>query len=218
MLRPRLPSPPLILSSVALFMALGGGAYAAVSSDTKQDKQIANSAVKAYFKSHISGASVSHANIAETANTAINAINATSATSAISANSATSATTAANVTGISGPLASGETEIGTFAMSGNSPGFLSDDAITFPIPLGSAPQEDVVPLGGPGDANCPGSAASPSAAPGFLCYYISKENGASGIEEITTGGFPSKYGDVIFPTGTSTNTNYQLTGQWAVTG
>jgi hypothetical protein len=65
--RLRRPSPALILSSVALFMALGGGAYAA-SSDNKTDKKIANSAAKTYFNNHIGGASVSHANTANTAN------------------------------------------------------------------------------------------------------------------------------------------------------
>jgi hypothetical protein len=72
----RRPSAALVLSSVALFMALGGGAYAAASSDSKQDKKIAKSAAKAYFNSHIAGASVSHAN------TASSATNATTASSA----------------------------------------------------------------------------------------------------------------------------------------
>src|ERR1700733_10564585 len=66
----RRPSAALVLSSVALFLALGGGAYAAASSDTKQDKKIANSAAKAYFNHHIAGASVSRANFAKTAPTA----------------------------------------------------------------------------------------------------------------------------------------------------
>jgi len=84
----RRPSAALVLSSVALFLALGGGAYAAASSDTKQDKKIANSAAKAYFNHHIAGASVSRANFAKTAATATNATNATNATTATTASSA----------------------------------------------------------------------------------------------------------------------------------
>ena len=81
----RRPSAALVLSSVALFMALGGGAYAAASSDSKQDKKIANSAAKVYFNHHIAGASVSHANFAKTAGSATNATNATNATTATTA-------------------------------------------------------------------------------------------------------------------------------------
>ena len=81
----RRPSAALVLSSVALFLALGGGAYAAASSDSKQDKKIANTAAKAYFNHHIARASVSHANSANTAASATNATNATNATTANSA-------------------------------------------------------------------------------------------------------------------------------------
>jgi hypothetical protein len=70
---------------VALFVALGGGAYAATSSDTKSDKKIAKKAAKAYFNGHIAGASVSHANTAGSATNATTATNATNATHASSA-------------------------------------------------------------------------------------------------------------------------------------
>lgn len=81
------PSPGLILACVALFVALGGGAYAATSSDKKTDKKIAKKAAKSYFKGHIGGASVSHAN---TANSATNATNATNASNATRAQSSAS--------------------------------------------------------------------------------------------------------------------------------
>jgi hypothetical protein len=72
-------SPGTAIGLVALFVALGGGAYAATSSDTKQDKKIANKAAKSYFNGHIGGASVSHASTAGSANSATNATNATNA-------------------------------------------------------------------------------------------------------------------------------------------
>jgi len=87
----RRPSAALVLSAVALFMALGGGAYAAGSSDSKQDKKIADSAARAYFNQHIAGASVSHAHFAQTASSAIHATNATNATNATTATTANSA-------------------------------------------------------------------------------------------------------------------------------
>jgi hypothetical protein len=70
---------------VALFVALGGGAYAATSSDNKTDKKIANKAAKSYFNGHISSASVSHANTANSATSATNATNATNANTATNA-------------------------------------------------------------------------------------------------------------------------------------
>jgi hypothetical protein len=102
-------------------------------------------------------------------------------------------------------------------MAGNSAGFTQDDGVSFPIPLTSAPQEDFIAPGGASTANCPGSSANPAAAPGHLCYYATKETGATGVEELTSAGFPSKYGDVIFPTGVTANTDYQTAGIWAVT-
>ena len=76
------PSPGLVLACVALFVALGGGAYAATSSDKKTDKKIAKKAAKSYFNGHITGASVSHADTAGSANSASSATNANNATNA----------------------------------------------------------------------------------------------------------------------------------------
>jgi hypothetical protein len=99
--RLRRPSPALIIASIALFMALGGGAYAATSSDSKQDKKIASAAAKNYFKKHIGSASVSHANTANSSNTA------NSANSANTANTAGSAGTASNALALGGVAPSG---------------------------------------------------------------------------------------------------------------
>jgi hypothetical protein len=96
--RLRRPSPALIVSSVALFMALGGGAYAASSSDNKQDKKIANTAAKKYFNNNIGGAHVSFANSAGSAGSATSATNATNATNAVNAATAGNANTVGGLT------------------------------------------------------------------------------------------------------------------------
>jgi hypothetical protein len=44
-------------------------------------------------------------------------------------------------------------------------------AITFQVPLATAPTFNLISQGGPATANCPGSVANPQAAPGFLCLY-----------------------------------------------
>jgi hypothetical protein len=100
--RPRAPSPALVISLIALFVALGGTTYAATnlpknSVGTKQLKnnavtgpKIASKAVTA-AKINTSGLSVPSATHATNADSATNATNATHATSADSAGSATNA-------------------------------------------------------------------------------------------------------------------------------
>jgi hypothetical protein len=100
-------------------MALGGGAYAAASSDTKQDKKIANGAAKTYFNNNIGGASVSHAN------TANSAISATSATNATTASNAANAVNASNAAALGGVPASGYATVaqGAFTAATLSAGY-----------------------------------------------------------------------------------------------
>ena len=99
--RPGLPSPALVLSLIALFMALGGTSYAADKviltkhSDAKADTKL--------IKKLAPTLSVKHA---KTANSATTATNASHATTADSATNATNATTAANATELGGQPAS----------------------------------------------------------------------------------------------------------------
>ncbi len=62
----RRPSAGLVVSIIALVMAMSGVSYAA-SKDNKKDKKIANAAAKAYFNSHIGSASVANATAATNA-------------------------------------------------------------------------------------------------------------------------------------------------------
>jgi hypothetical protein len=72
-----------------------------------------------------------------------------------------------------GTLPAGSTETGGFAIQTD---FLEDageglgiTSISFPIPL-AAPLPETKTVFAP-NANCPGTAAAPKAAPGFLCVY-----------------------------------------------
>jgi hypothetical protein len=56
------------------------------------------------------------------------------------------------------------------------------EGISFGFSLASAPTIEIVPIGGPGTANRPGSLASPTAAPGYLCIYQKSENNVSNFE------------------------------------
>jgi hypothetical protein len=77
-----------------------------------------------------------------------------------------------------GTLPSKSTETGAYVVGPTTEEqFLSRGAISFTIPLGAAVQLERIELGGASTANCPGSQASPSAKPGFLCVYEGPSNG-----------------------------------------
>ncbi len=93
----RLPSPALVISSIALIAAIGGGSFAFANSDKNQNK-VTKSTVKKISKQQIKkaapGLSVDHANSAGSADTATSATNADNAAHAAAADTATSADTA----------------------------------------------------------------------------------------------------------------------------
>ena len=86
-------------------------------------------------------------------------------------------------------LPSGRTLTGTFGMYGHGEvdnGLeAASESISFPIPLKSAPDVVVVQQGtASSPPECPGTAAAPEAAPGWLCVY---ENRA---QNQRSGGYP----------------------------
>jgi len=91
----RLPTPALVISVIALVVAVGGGAFAIASGDKQQDKKIAKKAIKKAAP----GLSVKHASTADIA------------TAAGTAGTANNAYTGFNDTGVSMP--------GTLTATGN---------------------------------------------------------------------------------------------------
>jgi hypothetical protein len=88
----QLPSPALVISAIALVVAIGGGSYAIASLTGAKVKKIARKQADREIKRKAHGLSVAHASAAE------NATHATSADTAKSADTATRADTAANAT------------------------------------------------------------------------------------------------------------------------
>jgi S-layer homology domain len=116
---------------------------------------------------------------------------------------------------LSGPLASGDTLRGMWAAAGNTTGgsFVAEAAISFQVPLAVAPQSQFVPDGGPPTTECPGSFATPEAAPGWLCFYANFDQfNVTGLDMRTT-----QFGARVFPTGVPAASNYEIEGTWAVT-
>jgi hypothetical protein len=83
-------------------------------------------------------------------------------------------------------LPSGKTLYGTYSVLGHATGSTNDrssSAISFPFPLAAAPSRSVlVPSGGPNpdSTNCPGSATAPAATAGTLCVYEGDQGNTTG--------------------------------------
>jgi hypothetical protein len=234
-LKRRRPSPALVISLIALFVALGGTGYAALSLPknsvgTKQLKKNAvtgskikkNAVTGSKVKNHsLTGADIKLGALG-TVPSASNAGHANVADSATNAGHATTADSAANATGLAGPLASGQTLIGYVDSAGHvgAGEIAPETSISFQIPLAAAPAFHIIPVGGPSTGACPGTANNPSAARGNLCIYESTLVNTSGFS------LPDGLNPVSGPTrfglpgllGASTNCDYIARGAWAVTG
>jgi hypothetical protein len=66
----RRPSPALVIASVALFLAVGGGAFAIASSDNARDRKIAKSVANKQIRKKAPNLSVKHAGTADLATSA----------------------------------------------------------------------------------------------------------------------------------------------------
>lgn len=248
--RLRLPGPALVISVVALFVALGGTGYAAlhlprnsvgtiqlqngsvinpkIRNGTILGAKLKNGTVTA-GKINAKGLTVPnaiHATVALTAQTAATATTATSAASATTAGSATTAASAgtATVASSAGTLASGKTETGVYSVDFDASAATEPDtgAITFPFAL-AAPLtgEEWIAANATSDQNCPGSAADPQAAAGYLCVYESaKQNVATRCVADLTGSCiaASKFAYGALPTITAASPGRaDSVGTWAVT-
>lgn len=181
-----------MISIVALIVAIGGGTFALAGGGTKQVKKVATKVVRKLEPT----LSVDKAKTAKKAKVA------------------TKATTAANATGLAGALASDQTLVGKVGTGGHrdaATDFVSEGALSFPIPLAAAPTARVIPIGGPPTTNCPGSAGAPSAGPGQLCVYLTLVDGATGLTLNV-----DKYGAAYFADGVAAGANYEVQGVWAV--
>lgn len=208
-----------VMATLAVFLVLGGGAYAATSLPknsvgTKQLKKNAVTGVK-IKKGTITGAKIKLSSLGTVP----------SATSAKSATTATSAGDASNLGGVAASryvrpgsvLASGDTVTGVFAASG--PGGIASAAINFvpklPAPVFSDHAE--VLATGATSVNCP---APRRAVPGYFCVYTTFANSIS--FQAFAGTYPSAGSQVVEPEGAVLLWNVSgvggnVRGTWAYT-
>lgn len=222
-LRTRKPSPAFVVSLMALFVALGGSSVAAPAREAAA-KLITGKSIK---DSSLTGKDVKNSSL--TTSDVKNG--------SLLSRDFKSGQLPAGPQGPQGPkgdkgdkgdkgeagplletLPSGKTLRGVYATRDTDSGQTARayDSITFSFPLASAPTAHYRNIGDAATADCPGSAASPEAAPGHLCVY---ENNFSGtlraVFNPVTFADPgsSRYGAVVFSSGPGEALSY---GTWAV--
>lgn len=215
MTRFRHVSPSLVISVVALCVALGGTAVAAGYVITSTS-QISPKVLKKLKGNR--GAKGARGKTG-----APGAKGAPGATGAIGATGATGAQ------GVPGPfpdvLPSGKTIRGTFAVRGTAvtAGEESIGAISFVFTLSAAPTPHYINFGTTPPAQCPGTPTMPQATPGNLCIY----EAATPVNSTTRGEFDASsvlggndgaatFGAGVFADATAAGA-YRTRGTWAVT-
>jgi hypothetical protein len=120
--------------------------------------------------------------------------------------------------GLPSVLPSGRTEKGSYGFASTrfegagavfSPGF----QVSYPIPLSFSPAINFIGEGGAATANCPGSVDDPTATAGNLCIYAGREDVGVSIENVPASG---KFGFLMFSEAVE-GQNYEEFGSWAVT-
>ncbi|MDQ2629666.1 MAG: hypothetical protein M3Y75_01640 [Actinomycetota bacterium] len=115
-------------------------------------------------------------------------------------------------------LPSGQTQKGAYGIAStraNKEGgaFYPGVQVSYPVPLSFTPTINVIEKDGPPTANCPGDVSNPTATAGNLCLYAQQEGVPLEVENIPASG---RFGFMVFPEAEE-GFNYQVTGTWAVT-
>ncbi len=120
-----------------------------------------------------------------------------------------------------GTLPEGSTEKGVWtAMPVESPfkTFTATSAISFVVPLASAPTLEYIKVGEAGKEHaveCPGTVEDPKAKEGFLCVYAESAGFGGVLEEISP---TTTYAAGAFLQFTAAAAGFPIHGTWAVTG
>jgi hypothetical protein len=210
------------VSSIALFVALGGTSYAAVtlSSNSVRSK-------------HIKDGQVKRVDIAKNAVNADKVADGTllakdfkpgqfvaGAPGPAGSQGAQGPKGDKGATGDPGPLLatlpSGKTLRGIYSYAGHqTTGYSPTYAISYQFQLASAANENVIAVNGASTANCPGTVSDPQAASGHVCVYEARNDSNSDLSATNQSGYGG-FGTVLFAA-IPDDTDYELDGTWAVT-
>ncbi|HEX8101053.1 MAG TPA: hypothetical protein VF533_00435 [Solirubrobacteraceae bacterium] len=183
-----------LIASIALFVSLGGGAYAAAKIGSKDIKK---SAVRS---KHIKNHTIGLRDISRKTQIALRGqggnVGPAGPRGPAGLKGATGKRGKRGLTGKTGPqgppgpypeaLPAGKTVRGTYAATGTvtAAGQAVEAGITYPIALGAVPAVHFVSAGTPVPPECPGDPANPGAAPGHLCVFESEVTGPARPREL----------------------------------
>ena len=207
-----------VISVLALFIALGGASYAAItlprnSVGTKQIKR--NAVTGAKIKSRAIG-------LSDLSRSVRTRLAKAGPTGPAGPKGDTGATGATGATGPAGPLLdtlpSGRTLRGTYAASdvAGAAGETIRDAPSFAFPVSEGWTSHVIPAGGPPTTECPGDVNSPQAAAGHLCTYVGVSVNATLVVDFADGTPSSRFGWIAQITSNAAGA-FQSRGTWAIT-
>jgi hypothetical protein len=222
----RRPSPAVVISLIALFVALGGTSFAAVTLVGKNSvgsPQVINgSLLKKDLNKKTIAALKGNRGAQGPAGAAGPAgpAGATGPAGAAGTPGTPGAPGAAGATGPAGPfpdtLPAGKTVRGSFyaLATAAAGGNWANDSVSFVWPLAAAPSPHYIRAGDAPPAQCPGTFSNPQAAPGHYCVYEQAADNASASRGIDT---LTKFGSGIF-VGAAAAGQVLTYGTWAVTG
>jgi hypothetical protein len=218
----RRPSPAMVVGLIALLAALSGTATALPGVDLIDSGDIKNGQVqrKDIGKNAVNGAKVANGALsgADVRDGSLTPSDFSGSVQGPKGDKGDKGDT--GQTGPPGPfpdqLPSGKTLRGHFGQEGyEATGAQLQTTFSFIFTLPSNPTAVLVPVGGPNPdpAHCPGSVASPSAAPGFLCLY-ERQRGQADPDIVSV----DRYGfEVALEATNGTATFTYSLGTWAVT-
>ena len=214
-LRPRRPSPAMAIACLALVLSLGGTGYAAerLARNSVGTPQLKKNAVNSKKVKNRSLRAVDFARgELPTGNQGPQGPRGEQGASGQKGEPGRSALS---------PLQTGETVhgvIGAEERPSSATGFVGATE-SLPVPAPVALDNTHVSVDGIDEGvgnECTGSYATPTAAPGFLCIYVSITSNATGITGNVPGGEPTKYG-FLLDWGTTTTGGSGVMGSWAYT-
>jgi hypothetical protein len=187
-----------VVASIAIFLALGGGAYAA----TQLPKNSVGS-------KQIRRGSIAYSDLSKAAKRRLKGTRGLRGPAGPAGPTTTT-------------LPSGQTLRGAFNIDfvAAAPDEISGDSISFGFSLPQPPKIEVVKAGQSPTASCPGSTSNPTAAPGQFCLYETASFGVSSFAicdlECNSAAFASPWGAELFVHAKAAGRTF-VSGTWAVT-
>jgi hypothetical protein len=203
-----------VMSSVAVFMVLGGTAYAAA---TLPANSVGSASLKA---GSVTSAKVRDGSLLRRDFKPGQLLKGSKGDPGVKGDAG-----ATGPKGDAGPLPatlpSGRSLRGAFGagVTAGAANQLVEGTISYPFPLAAPPASRIVAAAAVPPAECPGTPSNPAAAPGYLCIFVAGSNsvGALGSYGASDGSVNYRYGAAVYARSTGPAGSAEFWGTWAVT-